>query len=99
MAVRVRAAAPPTIVPLDHPAIAAAQRAVEAVWEAQPLLTRSGGSIPLVGQFQLRLGVPVVLLGFGLPDDNIHAANESLYLPNFFRGVETVIRFLAEYTR
>ena len=96
---RVRGASAPVIIPTDHPIIGAAQRAVEVIWEQPPLMTRSGGSIPLVGQFRLRLGVPVVLLGFGLPDDHIHAANESLYLPNFFRGVETVIRLFAEYAR
>jgi acetylornithine deacetylase/succinyl-diaminopimelate desuccinylase-like protein len=41
--------------------------------------------------------VPIVLLGFGLPDDDIHAPNEKMNLTNFFRGIETVIRFLAEY--
>jgi acetylornithine deacetylase/succinyl-diaminopimelate desuccinylase-like protein len=96
---RVRAASAPVIIPTDHPIVGAAQRAVEVIWEQPPLLMRSGGSIPLVGQFQSRLGVPVVLLGFGLPDDHIHGANESLYLPNFFRGVETVIRLCAEYAQ
>ena len=44
-----------------------------------------------------RFGAPVILLGFGLPDDDIHAPNEKISLPNFFRGVETIIRFLQEY--
>jgi acetylornithine deacetylase/succinyl-diaminopimelate desuccinylase-like protein len=96
---RVQGASAPVIIPIDRPVIGAAQRAVEVIWKQPALLTRSGGSIPLVGQFQIRLGVPVVLLGFGLPEDHIHGANESLYLPNFFRGVETVIRLFAEYAR
>ncbi len=58
------------------------------------LTTRSGGSIPIVGLFQVHLGIPSVLMGFGLPDDNLHAPNEKLYLPNFFRGILAVARYL-----
>ena len=43
------------------------------------------------------LGMPVVLMGFGLPDDNLHAPNEKLHLPNFYRGIETGIAFLPEF--
>jgi len=75
----------------------AAARAVQATWGVPPLLMRSGGTIPVVDQLHRRLGVPVVLLGFGLPSDNIHAPNERLSLPNFFHGVATVARFMAEY--
>jgi acetylornithine deacetylase/succinyl-diaminopimelate desuccinylase-like protein len=35
-----------------------------------------------------------VMLGFGLPDDNLHAPNEKLHLPNFFRGIEAVALYL-----
>ncbi len=55
---------------------------------------RSGGSIPIVGAFERSLGIPSVLMGFGLPDDNLHAPNEKFHLPNFYRGIETVARFL-----
>jgi len=40
------------------------------------------------------LGVDSLLLGFGLPDDNLHAPNEKLHLPNFRRGVEAFIYYL-----
>jgi acetylornithine deacetylase/succinyl-diaminopimelate desuccinylase-like protein len=56
---------------------------------------RSGGSIPVVGLFQRELGIPSVLMGFGLPDDNLHAPNEKFHLPNLYLGVEAVTRFLA----
>jgi acetylornithine deacetylase/succinyl-diaminopimelate desuccinylase-like protein len=55
---------------------------------------RSGGSIPVVGTFQKFLHVPSVLMGFSLPDDSIHAPNEKFHIPNFYRGIETVGRYL-----
>lgn len=87
----------PVLLPTNHPAMGAALKAVKQTWGIPPVFTRSGGTIPLVEQLYRRLRIPIVLLGFGLPDDNIHAPNEKMSLPNFFRGIETVIRFLAEY--
>jgi hypothetical protein len=57
-------------------------------------IPRSGGSIPVVGTFQKFLKAPSVMMGFGLPDDNLHAPNEKFHIPNFYRGIETVGRFL-----
>lgn len=87
----------PVLLPRNSPVMRAVQRAVTQTWGVAPSFTRSGGSIPLVAQLHRRLQVPIVLLGFGLPDDDIHAPNEKMNLTNFFRGVETVIRFLMEY--
>jgi amidohydrolase len=91
--------AQPVLVPRRNPATIAAARAVTQVWGRPPVFTRSGGSIAAVERLQRRLGVPVVLLGFGLSGDRIHAANEKIDLPTFFRGVETVRHFLTEYGR
>jgi acetylornithine deacetylase/succinyl-diaminopimelate desuccinylase-like protein len=55
---------------------------------------RSGGSIPIVGVFDRYLGIPSVMMGFGLPDDNLHAPNEKFHLPNFYRGIEAMARYL-----
>jgi acetylornithine deacetylase/succinyl-diaminopimelate desuccinylase-like protein len=88
---------PPAIIPRHHPAISAASRAIYRTWGVPPVFTRSGGTIPMVPQLQQRFDVPVILLGFGLPDDDIHAPNEKISLPNFYRGIETIIRFLQEY--
>ncbi len=87
----------PVLLPSNSPVMQAAQRAVTQTWGVPPSFTRSGGSIPFVAQLHRRLQIPIVLLGFGLPDDDIHAPNEKMNLSNFFRGIETVIRFLREY--
>lgn len=87
----------PVLLPRTGPVMQAARQAVEQSWGIAPVFTRSGGTIPVVEQLHRRLHVPIVLLGFGLPDDDIHAPNEKMSLTNFFRGVETVIRLFAAY--
>ena len=86
----------PAIVERDSDAVRAASRALEAVWGKPPLFTRQGGTVPVVGLIQELLDVDSLMLGFGLPDDNLHAPNEKQHLPNFFRGIETYIRFTHE---
>jgi acetylornithine deacetylase/succinyl-diaminopimelate desuccinylase-like protein len=54
---------------------------------------RSGGSIPIVTDFQDVLKIPSVMMGFGLPDDNLHAPNEKFHIPNFYRGIESICLF------
>jgi acetylornithine deacetylase/succinyl-diaminopimelate desuccinylase-like protein len=61
------------------------------VFGREPLLLPSGGSIPFVSALAAANCLDVALLGFGLPDDAIHAPNERLYLPNLFRGTEVCI--------
>jgi acetylornithine deacetylase/succinyl-diaminopimelate desuccinylase-like protein len=58
---------------------------------------RSGGSIPIVGEFAKHLGIPTVLMGFGLPDDGLHGPNEKFRLENFYKGILTVARFFEQY--
>ena len=93
---KITGGSPPVIIPRRHPILSAATHAIYQVWGVPPVFTRSGGTIPLVAQLQRRFKVPIILLGFGLPDDDIHAPNEKISLPNFFRGIETIIRFLEE---
>jgi acetylornithine deacetylase/succinyl-diaminopimelate desuccinylase-like protein len=80
----------------QNPFIRAAALASRKTLSAAPVLIRSGGTIPAVSAFHHLLGLPTVLLGFGLPDDRLHAPNEKFHLPNFHNGIATVIRFLAE---
>lgn len=70
-----------------------AAAAMQEVFGVATVFTRSGGSIPIVGLFQKHLGVGAVLCGFGLPDDNLHAPNEKVYLPNVARGIEAIARY------
>ncbi|MEM7134452.1 MAG: dipeptidase [Chloroflexota bacterium] len=87
---------PAFVAPIDLPEIKAAARAYQRVFGIEPVFKREGGSIPVVVDFQKALGTPVVLLGFGLPDDNLHAPNEKFHLPLFYKGIETVIAFMEE---
>ncbi len=74
--------------------MAAAGDALKTVFGRPPVFKREGGSVPIVGLLQKKLGVDSVMLGFALPDDGIHGPNEKQYLPNFFRGIETYIHYL-----
>jgi acetylornithine deacetylase/succinyl-diaminopimelate desuccinylase-like protein len=96
---KITGGSPPVIIPRRHPILSAATHAIYQVWGVPPVFTRSGGTIPLVAHLQRRFNVPIILLGFGLPDDDIHAPNEKISLPNFFRGIETIIQFLKECRR
>jgi acetylornithine deacetylase/succinyl-diaminopimelate desuccinylase-like protein len=91
---RVLACAPPVEVDPRHPAIRAAGNACVRGFGRAPVLLRSGGTIPAVHLFREHLGIPTVLLGFGLRDDRIHAADESLDLRTFARGVVTSVHLL-----
>ncbi|MFW6184864.1 MAG: dipeptidase [Chloroflexota bacterium] len=92
-------AAPASINDYNTPAVQAAAEAYEAVFGRGPIFRREGGSIPVVGDFQRHLGLETVLMGFGLPDDRIHSPNERFYVPNFYRGIESGIHFLAAYAQ
>jgi acetylornithine deacetylase/succinyl-diaminopimelate desuccinylase-like protein len=86
--------AAPSLVNPDSPFIRAAATAMSEVFGGETVYIRSGGSIPIVGSFDQHLGIPSVLMGFGLPDDNLHAPNEKFHLPNFYRGIHAVARYL-----
>lgn len=86
----------PAIVERNSPAIQAAAAALEKAFNRKPVFVREGGSIPVVSTFKRVLGVPTVLMGFGLSDDNLHSPNEKFYLPNFYRGIQASIYFLDE---
>ncbi|HMD53514.1 MAG TPA: dipeptidase [Phycisphaerae bacterium] len=82
-------ASPAALTPIDSPAVAAAAQAVKEGFLADPVFVREGGSIPVVTWFKELLGIDSVLLGFGLPDDNLHAPNEKLDLDCFYGGIRT----------
>ena len=72
---------------LDNPFVQAAGRALERGFGRAPVFNREGISIPVVSTFQEVLGLPTVLFGVGLPDENAHAPNERLDLGNFHKGI------------
>jgi acetylornithine deacetylase/succinyl-diaminopimelate desuccinylase-like protein len=82
------------VVPVDNVYIRATERALEQEWDRRPVFERSGGSIPVAALFDRVLQVPVVFLGTGLPDDNIHAPNEKFSVPHFYRDINQLIRVL-----
>jgi acetylornithine deacetylase/succinyl-diaminopimelate desuccinylase-like protein len=84
---------PASITDTRIPAITALRQALEATWGTPPVFKREGGSVPVVSQMSKILGIDSVLTGFGLPDDNLHAPNEKIHLPTYFRGVEAIARF------
>jgi acetylornithine deacetylase/succinyl-diaminopimelate desuccinylase-like protein len=91
---KVLSAGAPSLTDPDNRFIDAAAEAMKQVFGQETVYIRSGGSIPIVGVFDRSLGIPSVLMGFGLPDDNLHAPNEKFHLPNFYRGIEAMARYL-----
>lgn len=86
----------PFVTPFDHPAIQAAGRAYQKAYGVEPAYTRMGGSIPIVETFGTLLDIPVVLMGFGLPEENFHAPNEHFHLENFDKGLVTLCHYWFE---
>jgi acetylornithine deacetylase/succinyl-diaminopimelate desuccinylase-like protein len=95
--VRVLSASPGLVVNPDHPAIRIAAEAFSDIFEKPTVFIRSGGSIPIVGDFANHLGIPTVLMGFGLPDDGLHSPNEKYHLPNYYKGIMTIAHFFEKY--
>ncbi len=94
--VRLLTTGEPALIPFDLPEMQAAARAYEKAWGAKPVFTRGGGSIPIVADFVKLMHIPVVMMGYGLDSDGLHAANEHYSLEMFQRGIETAIVYLDE---
>jgi len=97
--VRVLSGGPAVMVNPDHPAIQVAAKAFSDILGKPTVFIRSGGSIPIVGDFATHLGIPTVLMGFGLPDDGLHSPNEKYKVENYYQGIMTIAHFLDEYGR
>jgi acetylornithine deacetylase/succinyl-diaminopimelate desuccinylase-like protein len=93
LSINVHSKGPACVVGTDNHYIKAATEAMRDVFKKDTVFIRSGGSIPVVTDFQDVLKIPSVMMGFGLPDDNLHAPNEKFHIPNFYRGIESIIRF------
>ncbi|MFL7812377.1 MAG: dipeptidase [Anaerolineales bacterium] len=68
-------------------------QAAEAVWGKKPIFKREGGSVPVVVHVQQTLGVDSVNIGFSMPGDNMHAPNEKIHLPTFYKGSQALVHF------
>jgi acetylornithine deacetylase/succinyl-diaminopimelate desuccinylase-like protein len=95
--VKVLSGGPAVVVNPNHPAIDIAARAFSEVLNRPTVFTRSGGSIPIVGDFARHLHIPTILMGFGLPDDGLHSPNEKYKVSNYYMGIMTVAHFLELY--
>ncbi len=85
-----------TLIARDSPYMQAAARAAKATYGYEPVWMLEGGSLPVVNDFQSVLGKPVILLGFGLEGDRLHAPNERFALTCYQKGIEAGIRLLCE---
>jgi len=85
--------AEPIVIGTDNRFVKASTEAMKEVFNKETVYVRGGGSVPIVGDFEKHLKIPTVMMGFGLPDDNLHAPNEKFHIPNFYRGIESIIRF------
>ena len=89
------AGAYPAITDRHSPWMKALVDAMQRVWGKRPYFKPEGATVPIVGFMQRILGVDSVMVGFILPDANLHAPNEKLHLPTWYRGIETYIHFLS----
>jgi acetylornithine deacetylase/succinyl-diaminopimelate desuccinylase-like protein len=91
--------APAVLVDTNNRFVSEASFALNMIFGKKTLFTREGGTIPIAGLFAAKLKTPVVLMGFGLPDDRMHSPNEKFDLDNFFNGMKTVIYYLERLGR
>ncbi len=90
----------PALTPINSPAVQLAAKALERVYNKKAIFARTGGTIPVVTDFQQILGADVVLVGFGLEDDRIHSPNEKFDLENYYQGILSsayILRELANF--
>jgi len=97
--IRVHSKGPACVVGTDNKYVKASTEAMHDIFKKDTVFIRSGGSIPIVTDFQDVLKIPSVMMGFGLPDDNLHAPNEKFHIPNFHRGIESICLFFEKLAK
>ena len=80
----------------DHPLIRKAAQSLTRAFGKETVYVRMGGSIPVVEWIESVYHMPVILLGFGTPEDRLHSPNESFPLENFDKGMETLVHYWEE---
>jgi acetylornithine deacetylase/succinyl-diaminopimelate desuccinylase-like protein len=89
-----RSNTPPDQSPVLARAFHATEQAVREVWGRAPLYLREGGSVPIISDIKRVTGLDSVMMGLFLPEDNLHAPNESFNLDVMRKGTETTRRML-----
>jgi acetylornithine deacetylase/succinyl-diaminopimelate desuccinylase-like protein len=84
----------PALIDRNIPEMRAAIVAYEKGFGKTPVFTREGGTIPVIGLFAQKLGIPSILMGFGLPDDRLHSPDEKFSIDHFHKGIRTSIYFM-----
>jgi len=88
----------PVLTPLDNPATIAAAKSMEKAFGKKIVFMREGGSVPIVTVFSKKLKVPVVLMGLGLNNENLHSPNEHFNLNHFRLGIISSVYFMKEFS-
>ena len=88
---------PAITVPSDGVHLQQALSGLSAEWGKPAVITGSGGSIPVAGDFKRILGLDTLLIGFAHVDDQIHSPNEKYDLESFHRGIRSWVRVLAAF--
>ncbi|HTO91718.1 MAG TPA: dipeptidase [Candidatus Sulfotelmatobacter sp.] len=89
----------PFLTPPDHPMLQCARRALARAWPKPPVMIREGGSIPVMATFQETHGLPCILMGFGLDDDQVHSPNEKFSLSSYFGGMKSAAYLYEEIAK
>ncbi len=89
----------PVLIPHDSPWIKAASKAIEMIYGKKPVLTKVGGSIPVIETFKSVLGIDTLLIGFGQYSDNVHSPNEVFSILDFHRGCQCSVALLGELAK
>lgn len=87
------------VVDVNHPYIQKAAKCYERAFGKKTVFVRMGGSIPVVEWLDEIYNIPIILLGFGTPDDRLHSPNESFPLDSFDKGMETLVYFYEEVSK
>lgn len=87
------------VAPLDSPGMAVAARAFEKGFEVKPVFMREGGSLPILPMFKKLLGAESILMGFALPNCNLHGPNEFLHVRDLEAGIRTSAFAFDEFSR